>query len=81
VPDALLLEGMQALFDLAGELRPGRLLLLKHNCRPSHLAIVTGDGRAVHAFPGHKARVCERGIDVLFHKFPLHSIWKIRRCR
>jgi hypothetical protein len=35
-----------------------------------------GDGRAVHAYPGRSEKVCERDLAVLFHKFPLHSIWR-----
>lgn len=82
VPSSLLIEGMQKLFDPADEIAPGRLLLLNHGGAPSHLAIATSGVRAVHAYPGGRgARVRERDLAVLFHKFPLHSSWRVRRCR
>lgn len=79
VPSDILLEGMAATFDRVSELKPGDVLLLKHGGKPGHLAIYVGGSRAVHAFPGRKSMVCDRDLRVLFHKFPLHSIWRWRR--
>jgi cell wall-associated NlpC family hydrolase len=81
VPSALLVEGMAALFDQVDEVAPGRLLLLKFGGHAGHLAIVTSEGRAVHAFPGRSEKVCERDLAVLFHRYPLHSVWRVRPCR
>src|SRR6185503_9924688 len=78
VPAALLLEGFAALFDRVDEMEPGDVLLLNLGGRPAHMAIFVGDGRAVHAFPGRKSEVAERDLGVIFHKFPLHSIWRWR---
>lgn len=78
VPALVLLEGMSALFDLVDGMEPGDVLLLKHGGRPGHLAIHVGNGRVVHAYPAHHARVRERDLEVLFHKFELHSVWRWR---
>lgn len=76
VPTNVLMDGMNALFDRADDLVRGRILLLKHCLKPSHLAVVTSEGRATSALPGSTVR--ERDLAVLFHKFPLHSIWRLR---
>lgn len=79
VPSDLILEGFEKTFARADEIKPGYVLLLKHGGKPGHMAIALGNGRCVHAFPGRKSRVCERDLAVLFHKFPLHSIWRWKR--
>lgn len=81
VPTAFLIEGVEALFDRVTDMRAGDVLLLNHAGRPGHLAIYVGDDRIVHAFPGVKAKVSERDLRVLTHKFPLHSIWRWRPTR
>jgi cell wall-associated NlpC family hydrolase len=91
VPAKTLLEGFEQLFDrvfLAGapsqsnlalaELAPGRLLLLNYGGRPAHMAIYVGNDRAVHAYPSVRSKVIERDLAVLFHRHPLHSIWRWR---
>ena len=81
VPGSLLLEGMEATFLPAKAILPGCVLLLKHKLtgRPAHMAIAVSSERAVHAFPGRRSQVCERDLRVLFHKFPLHSVWRWKR--
>jgi cell wall-associated NlpC family hydrolase len=81
VPASLLVEGFSTLFDQGKRMMPGDILLLKHGGRPAHMAIFVGNDRAVHAYPAMNGRVRERDIGVLFHKHPLHSIWRWRRCR
>lgn len=81
VPGKLLIEGFSALFDKADKLapvEPGDVLLLNYYGRPAHMAIAVGGGRAVHAYPGRRSAVAERDLAVLFHKYPLHSIWRWR---
>jgi cell wall-associated NlpC family hydrolase len=76
VPSDLLVEGMGKLFDRVEAMEPGDILLLKHNAHPGHMAIFVGDGRAVHACI--RSKVKSRELAVLFHKFPLHSVWRCR---
>ncbi len=82
VPSALLKEGMAALFDRVAsleEILPGDVLLLKlFDGKPGHIAIVTFEGRAVHARMGHKDRVSSVRIAALLKKFALDSIWRWR---
>jgi cell wall-associated NlpC family hydrolase len=75
-PADLLLEGMAVLFDRVGDVQPGDVLLLKHEGQPRHMAIAVGGGRAVHALPGFNSSVRERPLDVITHRYPLHSIWR-----
>lgn len=75
VPAATLFEGMAALFDRVKDIAPGHILLLNHGGRPGHLAIVVGDGRIVNSAVGSVVK--ERPIEVLFHKNPLHSVWRV----
>jgi cell wall-associated NlpC family hydrolase len=79
VPSRLLLEGFSTLFDRVDAMEPGDVLLLKHGSQAAHMAIYVGDERAVHAYPGLRSSVRERGLAVLFHKHPLHSIWRWKR--
>lgn len=78
VPASLLIEGFEKLFNRVDEMRPGDILLMKYAGRPGHMAIYLGNDRAIHAYPGIRASVKERDLAVLFHKFPLHSIWRFR---
>jgi cell wall-associated NlpC family hydrolase len=80
VPAGLLLQGFEKLFDRvdAAAAAAGDILLLKFAGAPAHMAIHVGNGRAVHAYHGHCGRVRERDLAVLFHKFPLHSVWRTR---
>jgi cell wall-associated NlpC family hydrolase len=79
VPSDLLLEGVAAIFDRADEMKPGDILLLNHGGKPGHLAIFTGNGRAVHTQISSRAWVKETDLRALFHFYPLHSIWRWRR--
>jgi cell wall-associated NlpC family hydrolase len=83
VDAAFLVEGMAALFDRADSIEPGDVLLLKHDGQPRHMAIAVGGGRVIHALPGTTSSVRERPLDVVTHRFPLHSIWRwrTRKCR
>jgi cell wall-associated NlpC family hydrolase len=80
VPSALLLEGMGELFDqvAADAMEPGDLIVGKHGGKPSHLAICTGARTAVHTQIASKAYVKETDLRVLFHFYPLHSVWRRR---
>lgn len=78
VPSALLLEGFEKLFVRADDLVAGRILLLNYYGAPAHMAIHVGGGRAVHAYHGHSRKVRDRDLAVLFHTFPLHSVWKVK---
>jgi len=83
VPSGLLVEGMEATFNRAKKIRPGTILLLKlkTTLRPSHLAIATFDGKAVHARASGLEKVRETDLNLLYHFYPLHSVWGWRRCR
>jgi cell wall-associated NlpC family hydrolase len=79
VPSDLLMEGMEKTFKRVDEIKPGDVLLLKHNGRPGHLAIATFNGRAVHTQISSRAWVKETQLGALYHFYPLHSIWRWRR--
>lgn len=79
VPSAFLLEGMEAMFDRVDEMKAGDILLLKHGGRPGHLAIVSGEGKAVHTQISSRAWVKETKIEALLKIYPLHSVWRWRR--
>lgn len=85
VPSALLREGMAALYDRvpsADDALPGDVLLLRFKGgKPAHIAIVTFDGRAVHARIGHSNRVREVRIAALWHKYEIDSVWRWRDLR
>lgn len=79
LPHQLLLEGMEALFERVEEIRPGRLLLLKWNRRPAHIAIASRrEGFAWHAQIEPNPFVKEASLRSLTKMFPLHSIWAWR---
>jgi cell wall-associated NlpC family hydrolase len=75
VPAATLLEGFERLFERADKLAPGHILLLNFGGRPGHMAIIVAEGRAVNSAVGSVVK--ERPFEVLFHKTPLHSIWRV----
>jgi cell wall-associated NlpC family hydrolase len=79
VPAKLLLEGFSTLFDQVEAMEAGDVLLLKHGGHAAHMAIYVGNDRAVHAYPSIRSSVRERDLAVLFHKHPLHSIWRWKR--
>ena len=74
----LLKEGIAATFDPVDEMKPGDVLLCKLNGSPGHLAIYSGDERAIHTQISSKAVVKETRLRVLFHFYPLDSIWRWR---
>lgn len=76
---ALLKEGISKTFlPRKGKMQRGDLLLCKFNGQPGHLAIYTGNDRAVHAQISSKAWVKETSLRALFHYFPLDSVWRWR---
>jgi NlpC/P60 family putative phage cell wall peptidase len=78
VPSALLKQGFAAIFDPVEEMRPGDVLLVKLGNRASHIAIVSGEGRAIHAQIGPKNWVKETSLRALLKLFPLDSAWRWR---
>lgn len=81
VPSALLKEGMAAIFDPVTEIQPGDVLLLKTSKTgpAGHIAIVSGDGRAIHAQGvGDKEWVKETRLRALLKICPLVSAWRWR---
>jgi cell wall-associated NlpC family hydrolase len=78
VPSALLKEGFAAIFDPVSEMQTGDVLLVKLGGRPSHVAIYSGEGKAIHAQIGSKDWVKETSVRALLKKFPLDSVWRWR---
>jgi cell wall-associated NlpC family hydrolase len=79
VPSALLKEGFAAIFDsVEGGMIPGDVLLVKLGGKPCHIAIYSGDGRAIHAQIGPKDWVKETRLEALLKLFPLDSVWRWR---
>lgn len=78
VPCPLLIQGLNEVFDRASEIQVGDVLLLRFKGRPQHLAIVTGEDRAVHAQLGPKDWVKETRLAALLRHYPLHSIYRWR---
>ena len=78
VPSALLKEGFAAIFDKVTEPKVGDVLLLKVAGRASHIAIVSEEGRAIHAQIGPKDWVKETRLEALTRMFPVDSIWRWR---
>lgn len=77
IPAATLKEGIASLFDrVAEDIRAGDILLCKWGGHPGHIAIADGAGRAWSALPAGGVR--RRELCVLFHRFPLDSIWRWR---
>lgn len=79
LPSGYLLEGMRALFNRTDKVMPGRVLLLKWNGRPAHIAIASRrEGYAWHAQIEPNPFVKEASLRSLLKLFPLHSIWAWR---
>lgn len=78
VPSALLKEGFASIFDRVSEPQIGDVLLLKVGGRASHIAIVSDEGRAIHAQIGPKDWVKETRLEALTRMFPVDSIWRWR---
>jgi cell wall-associated NlpC family hydrolase len=81
LPHGLILEGMQKLFRRVtiDTIKPGDIILSKHMGRPSHFAIYVGNNSAVHTQIASKAYVKKTALEVLFHFYPLHSVWRPKR--
>lgn len=78
VPSALLKEGFAAIFDQVEEMQIGDVLLLQIAGKPAHIAIISGEGKAIHAQLGSKDWVKETSLRALLKKFPLDSVWRWR---
>jgi cell wall-associated NlpC family hydrolase len=78
VPSALLKEGFAAIFDPVSEMQAGDVLLVRLGGRPCHIAIYSGEGKAIHAQIGSKDWVKETSLRALLKKFPLDSVWRWR---
>jgi cell wall-associated NlpC family hydrolase len=74
VPADRLREGLAKLFRQVKKLKPGDILLCNWDGKPGHIAIYAGDDRAWSALPSSGVRC--RPLCVLFHKFPLDSVWR-----
>lgn len=80
VPSARLKEGFAALFDpVSGDWKRGDILLCKWGGQAAHIAVFDGEERAWSALPASGVR--RRKISVLFHHYPLDSVWRLRKCR
>jgi cell wall-associated NlpC family hydrolase len=75
LPSDRLKQGFAELFDQVRDMRAGDVLLCKWDGQPGHIAIFDGE-RAWSSLPGSGVR--SRSLSVLFHKFPLDSIWRWR---
>jgi NlpC/P60 family putative phage cell wall peptidase len=78
VPSALLKEGFASIFDPVADMQPGDVMLLKLGGKASHVAIVSAEGRAIHAQIGPKNWVKEASLRALLKLFPLDSVWRWR---
>jgi len=79
LPGARLVEGFRTIFDPVEEIRPGRVLLLKWQGQPGHIAIASRrEGYAWHAQIEPNAFVKEASLRSLLSLFPLHSLWRWR---
>jgi cell wall-associated NlpC family hydrolase len=79
VPHALLKEGFASIFDPADEIQTGDVLLVRlGNNKAGHIAICSGEGRAIHAQIGSKDWVKETRLEALLKLFPLDSVWRWR---
>jgi cell wall-associated NlpC family hydrolase len=78
VPTALLKEGMAAVFDRAEDIQVGDVLLLRVRGKAQHLAIASGDGRAIHAQIAPNDWVKETSLRALLKVCPLDSVWRWR---
>jgi cell wall-associated NlpC family hydrolase len=78
VPSALLKQGFASIFDPVQDIQTGDVLLVKIGGKPSHIAIASGNGRAIHAQIGPKDWVKETRLEALLKMFPLDSAWRWR---
>jgi cell wall-associated NlpC family hydrolase len=78
VPSALLKEGFAAIFDPVEDMRVGDVLLLKVGGKAAHIAIVSDEGKAIHAQIGPKNWVKETSLPALLKLCPLDSVWRWR---
>lgn len=78
VPSALLKEGFASIFDPVDDIQLGDVLLVRIGNRPCHIAIVSDEGRAIHAQIGPKDWVKETRLEALLKLFPLDSAWRWR---
>jgi cell wall-associated NlpC family hydrolase len=69
---------MAALFVRADEPRPGDILLVARDGKAQHLAVCSGEGKAIHAQIRNKAWVRETPFRVLLHRNSLDSVWRWR---
>lgn len=79
VPAALLKEGMGNVFDRADEMQPGDILLCLWGGEPGHLAVYSGNDRAIHAHTPvitPRGKVKENALRSLFYFYPLDSVWR-----
>jgi hypothetical protein len=78
--------GGAAARGLRGAVRPGRntqpgdMLLLKHAGSPGTWRSLSATARST-PIRARRKRQERAELEVLFHKFPLHSIWRGGRCR
>lgn len=73
---APLKAGMAEVFVPVDEMIPGDVLLLTVHGKPGHLAIVTENGRAIHAQIAPNDRVKETTLRALLKMCPLDSVWR-----
>ena len=74
VPAERLRDGFSKLFRQVKTPMPGDILLCSWDGKPGHIAIYAGDDRAWSSLPTSGVR--QRPLRVLFHYFPLDSIWR-----
>lgn len=78
IPSDLLKEGMARVFRRVKKMRPGDILLVSMDGEPRHMAVYSGDGKAIHAQIRSKAWVKETRLAALLHFCPLDSVWRWR---
>lgn len=78
IPSQLLKEGMAKVFRRGKRMQPGDILLISMEGDPRHLAVYSGNGKAIHAQLRSKAWVKETALRVLLFNSQLDSIWRWR---
>lgn len=78
IPSALLKEGLGKVFRRVKKMRPGDVLLVAMDGEPRHLAVYSGNDKAIHAQIRSRAWVKETALRVLLFKSELDSIWRFR---
>lgn len=81
IPGGLLKEGMAAIFDEVSfeDRELGDILLCKWGNEPGHLAVYSGNDRAIHTHTPLVAahgKVRENALRSLFFYYPLDSVWR-----